>query len=100
MPEYTISTADGDDWPALGVSLAAVLRPRSFECEVVEDSEVLTFRTGAATVSASWELLGTWYVDVEDVPSLETADLIVAEMARQLAEATGRQAVQHRITDH
>jgi len=99
MPEYTISTEDGEDWPALGNSLAAVLQPGSFECEIMEDTDVLTFRTGPATVSASWELLGTWYVDVEDAPSPETADLIVADMAHRLAEATGRQAIHHRITD-
>jgi hypothetical protein len=99
MPEYTISTADGDDWPALGVGLAAALQPRSFECEILEDSDVLTFRTGTATVSASWELLGTWYVNVENAPSPETADLIVAEMARQLAQATRQQAIHYRITD-
>ncbi|MEU6256933.1 hypothetical protein [Streptomyces sp. NPDC047043] len=99
MPEYTISTADGDDWPTLGTNLAAVLQPRSFECEILEDSDVLTFRSGTATVCASWELLGTWYVDVEDAPSSEAADRLVAEMARQLAQATGQQAIHCRVTD-
>ncbi|MFF4259281.1 hypothetical protein ACFY1L_49765 [Streptomyces sp. NPDC001663] len=57
------------------------------------------FRTGRTTVSASWELLGTWYVDVEDAPTPEAADQLVCDMARQLAEATGRQALHYRITD-
>ncbi|MET7696895.1 hypothetical protein [Streptomyces sp. NPDC005485] len=99
MPEYTISTADGSDWPALGTNLSAVLLPRSFECEILRDSEMLTFRTSTATVSASWELLGTWYVHVEDAVSSEVADEHVAEMASQLGQATGQQAVHYRITD-
>ncbi|CCK24560.1 hypothetical protein BN159_0181 [Streptomyces davaonensis JCM 4913] len=99
MPEYTISTADGNDWPTLGTNLAAVLKPRSFECEILENTDVLTFRSGATTVSASWELLGTWYVDIEDAPSPETADRLVDEMARQLGEATGQQAIHYRVTD-
>lgn len=98
MPEYTISTADGDDWPSLSASLSAVLLPRSFDCQILQDSDVLTFRTGTATVSASWELLGTWYVHVEEAPSPATADVLVTEMARQLGEAMGQEAVHYRIT--
>ncbi|MGW7259282.1 hypothetical protein [Streptomyces sp. NPDC054834] len=99
MPEYTISTAEGDDWPALRVSLATALQPRSFQCEIVQDDHLLTLRTGGTTIQASWELAGTWYVDVDGAPSLETADHIAAEIALQLGEATGKRAVHYRITD-
>ncbi|MFE1290207.1 hypothetical protein [Streptomyces sp. NPDC058751] len=99
MPEYTISTADGDAWPALGAGLAAVLQPRSRQCEILQDDALLRLRTEGTDVEASWELAGTWYVYVEGAPSLEAADQMVNEMAAQLGEATGKQAVHHRITD-
>ncbi|MGW2782736.1 hypothetical protein ACWC3X_16065 [Streptomyces populi] len=99
MPEYTISTADGDDWPPLGVSRAEALRPRSRQCEILQDDALLRFRTGSTTVEASWELAGTWYVHVDGAPSLEAADRMVNEMADRLGEATGKQAVHHRVTD-
>ncbi|MFE1289104.1 hypothetical protein [Streptomyces sp. NPDC058751] len=50
-------------------------------------------------MEASWELAGNWYVHAEGAPSSEAADQMVNEMAGRLGEATGKQAVHHRITD-
>ncbi|MGW7822740.1 hypothetical protein ACWGLF_32570 [Streptomyces puniciscabiei] len=100
MAEYTISTASGDDWPVLPRDdFEAVLQPRSFACDAVDSDVDHCFRTGNATVSASWELAGTWYVHVDGAPSLAAADAIVTEMAEQLGEATGKKANYYRITD-
>ncbi|MFD0318891.1 hypothetical protein [Streptomyces flavalbus] len=99
MPDYTIPTADGDDWPPLPVGPAAALQPTSLPCEVLEEDGDLAFRVGGATVSASWELAGTWYVTVEDAASSAAADALVAEMASRLGEAAGKRAVHHRISD-
>lgn len=87
------------DWPAFPHSdCATVLQPRSLVCEPAEEDGDHSFRAGTATVSASWELPGTWAVYVEGAASLEAADLIVAEMAQQLGEATGETACHYRIT--
>lgn len=100
MPEYTISTQSGSDWPDMPAgNLSSCLLPQSLECKIVDDSDVLVFRAGKATVSVSWELAGTWYVDIEGSESSGSADLIAAEIAQQLGEATGEQAVHHKITD-
>ncbi|MEU1408120.1 hypothetical protein ABZ471_38375 [Streptomyces sp. NPDC005728] len=100
MAEYTISTASGDDWPVLPRDdFPAVLQPRSFACNAIEGDGDHSFRTGNTTVSASWELAGTWYVHVDGAPSLDAADAIVAEMALQLGDATGMTANYYRITD-
>lgn len=98
MAEYTISTANGDDWPVVPrAAFQVVLPPRSIACDAVEGDGDHSFRTGNITVSASWELPGTWYVEVDGAPSLDTADAIVAEIARQLGEATGMAANLNRI---
>jgi hypothetical protein len=100
VAEYTITTASGDDWPVLPRDdFPAVLQPRSFECHAIEGDDDHSFRTGNATVSASWELAGTWYVYVDGAPALDTADAIVAEMAQQLGQATGKTATYYQITD-
>ncbi|MDQ0775847.1 hypothetical protein QF026_004313 [Streptomyces aurantiacus] len=100
MTEYMISTASGGDWPVVPRDdLPAVLQPRSFKCHATQGDGDHSFRTANATVSASWELAGTWYVYVDGAPALATADAIVAEMAQQLGEATGRTATYYRITD-
>ncbi|MEW2246837.1 hypothetical protein AB0907_05780 [Streptomyces sp. NPDC006975] len=100
MAEYTISTASGDDWPVLPRDdFEAVLQPRSFACDAVDADGDHSFRTGDTAVSASWELAGTWYVYVDGAPSLNVADAIVAEMAQQLGEASGKTANYYRITD-
>jgi hypothetical protein len=100
VAEYTISTASGDDWPVLPRDdFPAVLQPRSFECHAIEGDGDHSFRTGNATVSASWELAGTWYVCVDGASVLDAADAIVAEMAQQLGDATGKTATYYRITD-
>ncbi|MER7541024.1 hypothetical protein ABTX77_40690 [Streptomyces sp. NPDC097704] len=97
--EYTISTASGNDWPALpGIDFATLLRPRSLVCEPTEGEGDHSFRTGTVLVSASWELAGTWGVRVEGAASPEAADLIVEEMARQLGEAAGETALHYRVT--
>lgn len=99
VAEYTISTASGNDWPALPQKdYASILQPRSLICEPAEEDGDHSFRAGTATVSASWELAGTWYVCVEGAATA-AADAIVAEMARQLGEATGEAARHYRITD-
>ncbi|MBG7699517.1 hypothetical protein ABZT16_09650 [Streptomyces flaveolus] len=100
MAEFTLSTASGDDWPVLPrADFPAVLHPRSFECHAIEGESDHSFRTGDAMVSASWELAGTWYVSVDGAPDPDAADAIVAEMAQQLGEATGKTATWYRITD-
>ncbi|MFE3270004.1 hypothetical protein [Streptomyces sp. NPDC059215] len=100
MPEYTISTQSGNDWPDLPAGdLSRHLLPKSLQCKIVNDSGALIFRTGQATVSVSWELAGTWYVDIEGPESSGFADLIAAEIAQQLGEATGEQAVHYKVTD-
>ncbi|MEU9858957.1 hypothetical protein [Streptomyces sp. NPDC047974] len=97
--EYTISTASGNDWPAMpGADYATLFQPRSLTCEPAEAEGDHCFRTGAALVSVSWELAGTWAVYVEGAVSLEAADLIVEEMAQQLSEATGETALHYRVT--
>lgn len=97
--DYTISTASGNDWPALpGTDYATLFRPHSLDCESAEAEGDHSFRTGTALISVSWELAGTWAVYVEGADSLEAADLIVEEMARQLGEATGETALHHRVT--
>ncbi|MFF8381332.1 hypothetical protein ACF07V_35060 [Streptomyces sp. NPDC015661] len=96
--EYTISTASGNDWPALpGIDYATLFRPPSLVCESAEAEGDHSFRTGTALISVSWELAGTWAVCVEGAASLEAADLIVGEMARQLGEATGETALHSRV---
>ncbi|MEU2074856.1 hypothetical protein [Streptomyces sp. NPDC013489] len=96
--DYTISTASGNDWPALpGTDYATLFRPRSLVCESAEAEGDHSFRTGTALISVSWELAGTWAVHVEGAASMEAADLIVEEMARQLGEATGETALHHRV---
>ncbi|MER5202430.1 hypothetical protein [Streptomyces sp. NPDC002825] len=96
--EYTISTSSGNDWPALpGVDYATLFQPRSRACEPAEAEGDHSFRTGTALISVSWELAGTWAVSVEGAASLESADLIVEEMARQLGEATGETALHYRV---
>ncbi|MFB7830815.1 hypothetical protein [Streptomyces sp. NPDC056056] len=96
--DYTISTASGNDWPALpGTDCATLFRPRSLVCESAEAEGDHSFRTGTALISVSWELATTWAVHVEGAASLEAADLIVEEMARQLGEATGETALHHRV---
>ncbi|MFD5272085.1 hypothetical protein [Streptomyces sp. NPDC058335] len=67
-------------------------------CEPTEAEGDHSFGTGTALISVSWELAGTWAVRVEGAASLETADLIVEEMARQLGEATGETALWHRVS--
>ncbi|MFD5267485.1 hypothetical protein [Streptomyces sp. NPDC058335] len=100
MPEYTISTQSGADWPVIPVGkLSSYLAPKSFQYEVVDDSSVLVLRVGGATVSVSWELLGAWYVAIEGSDSLERADSVASEIARQLEDATGEQAIWYRVTD-
>ncbi|MFJ6422650.1 hypothetical protein [Streptomyces hydrogenans] len=99
MAEYMIRTVSGDDWPVIRADLSTVIQPRSFDCEVIVDEDVLSFRTGGTTVTASWELLGTWYVEVEGAVSLDAADAIVAEMTQQLGEAAGQAADFFRVTD-
>ncbi|WP_406110183.1 hypothetical protein OG698_45645 [Streptomyces sp. NBC_01003] len=100
FPEYTISTESGSDWPDVPAgNLSSYLLPRSLEREIVDDSDALVFRVDKATVSVSWELAGTWYVDVEGCEVSELADLIAAEIAQQLGDATGEQAVRCRVTD-
>ncbi|MFE0473162.1 hypothetical protein ACFW2V_16225 [Streptomyces sp. NPDC058947] len=96
MPEYTISAQSGIDWPAVPVGNLA---PKSLPCEIDEGSDGLVVRAGEATVRVSWELAGTWYVDVEGAESPASADSIAAEIARQLGDATGQQAVWYRVTD-
>ncbi|MEV6251260.1 hypothetical protein AB0M38_34585 [Streptomyces sp. NPDC051742] len=97
--EYTISTASGNDWPAMpGTDYATLFQPRSLLCEPVEAEGDHSFRTGATLVSVSWELAGTWAVYVEGAVSPEAADLIVEEMAQQLSEATGETALYYRVT--
>lgn len=100
MPEYTISTQSGSDWPDMPAGdLSSYLLPQSLECKIVDDSDVLVFRAGKATVSVSWELAGMWYVDIEGSEPSASADLIAAEIAQQLGEATGEQAVHYKVTD-
>ncbi|MDT0391479.1 hypothetical protein [Streptomyces dubilierae] len=100
MAEYAISTASGDDWPALPRDdFPSALQPRAFECHAIQGDGDHSFRTGSATVSASWELAGTWYVYVDGAPTLDAADAIVAGIAQQLGEATGKTATYCRITD-
>ncbi|MEU8949365.1 hypothetical protein [Streptomyces sp. NPDC048489] len=100
MPEYTISTQSGSDWVALPAgNLSHHLLPKSLQCEIVDDTDVLTFRSGKAVASVSWELAGTWYVSVEGAESSGLADLIAAKVAQQLGDATGQQAVHHKVTD-
>ncbi|MEU1226177.1 hypothetical protein [Streptomyces sp. NPDC005828] len=97
--EYTISTASGNDWPALpGIDFATLFQPRSLVCEPAEGEGDHSFRTGTALVSVSWELADTWAVYVEGAASPEAADLIVEEMARQLGEAAGETALHYRVT--
>ena len=96
--EYTISAASGNDWPALpGIDYATLLQPRSLVCESAEAEGDHSFRTGTALISVSWELAGTWAVYIEGAASLEAADLIVEEMARQIGEATGETAFHYRV---
>ncbi|MET8162877.1 hypothetical protein ABZT34_01225 [Streptomyces sp. NPDC005329] len=100
MPEYTISTQSGADWPAIPAGeLSSHLAPKSLPCEIVEDGSVLVLRIGDATVHISWELLGTWYVDIEGSASFEQADSIASEIARQLGDATAERAVWYRVAD-
>lgn len=100
MPEYTISTQSGRDWPDMPAGdLSSYLLPKSLQCKIVDDSEGLVFRAGNATVSVSWELAGTWYIDIEGSESSGSADLIASEIAQQLGDATGEQAVQYKVTD-
>ncbi|MGN2361011.1 hypothetical protein [Streptomyces luridiscabiei] len=100
MPEYTIGTRSGSDWPAIPAGgLSSYLLPKSLQCKIVDDSDVLVFRVGKATVSASWELAGTWYVDIEGSQSSASADLIAAEIAQQLGDAAGEQAIHYKVTD-
>ncbi|MFH0173306.1 hypothetical protein ACIA6D_11835 [Streptomyces cacaoi] len=100
MPEYTISTRSGADWPDIPAGkLSSHLAPKALQCEIVEDSSVLVLRIGDSTVSVSWELLGTWYVDIEGPESPEQADTITSEIARQLGDATADQAVWYRVAD-
>ncbi|MGW6403373.1 hypothetical protein [Streptomyces sp. NPDC055134] len=100
MPEYTISTESGSDWPDIPPGdLSSYLLPKSRRCEIVDGSDALVFRVGKATVSVSWELAGTWYVDVEGSESSELADLIAAEIAQQLGAATGEQSLHYKVTD-
>ncbi|MFH8739169.1 MULTISPECIES: hypothetical protein [unclassified Streptomyces] len=100
MPEYTISTQSGSDWPDMPAGgLSSYLLPKSLQCKILDDSDVLVFRAGKATVSVSWELAGTWYVDIEGCESSGSADLIAAEIAQQLGDATGEQAVHCKVTD-
>ncbi|MDQ1037382.1 hypothetical protein QFZ75_003798 [Streptomyces sp. V3I8] len=100
MAEYTISTQSGSDWPDMPTGdLSSYLLPKSLQCKIVDDSDVLVFRAGRATVSVSWELAGTWYVDIEGSESSASAELIAAEIAQQLGDATGEQAVHYKITD-
>ncbi|MGA5251864.1 hypothetical protein ACPCIX_23875 [Streptomyces pseudogriseolus] len=100
MPEYTISTQSGRDWPDMPAGdLSSYLLPKSLQCKIVDDSEGLVFRAGKATVSVYWELAGTWYIDIEGSESSGSADLIAAEIAQQLGVATGEQAVQYKVTD-
>lgn len=97
--EYTISTVSGNDWPALpGSDFATVFQPRSLVCEPAEGAGDHAFRAGPALISVSWELAGTWAVHVEGAASPEAGDLIVAEIAQQLSEATGEMASHHRVT--
>ncbi|MEU4106175.1 hypothetical protein [Streptomyces tanashiensis] len=99
VAEYTIRTAGGNDWPALpGVDFATLFQPRSLVCEPADGEGDYSFRTGTALVSVSWELAGTWYVTVEGSASPEAADLIVAELAQQLGEASEKTAVHARVT--
>ncbi|WP_225804388.1 hypothetical protein [Streptomyces sp. NK15101] len=96
--EHTISTASGNSWPALpGIDYATLFQPRSLVCGSAEAEGDHSFRTGTALISVSWELASTWAVYVEGAASLEAADLIVEEMARQLGEATGETALHYRI---
>ncbi|MER6433771.1 hypothetical protein ABT272_39605 [Streptomyces sp900105245] len=100
MPEYTISTHDGSDWPDVPAgNLSTCLLPKSLECEIVDDDGLLVFRADKATVTVSWELAGTWYVDIEGSESSGSADLLAAEIAQRLGDATGAQAVHHKVTD-
>ncbi|MFE0964142.1 hypothetical protein [Streptomyces fungicidicus] len=100
MPEYTISTRSGADWPAIPAGdLSRHLAPESLHCEIEDDGDVLVLRNDEATVSVSQELAGTWYVDVEGSLSPESADSIASEIAQQLGEATGEQGVWYRVTD-
>ncbi|OIK27986.1 hypothetical protein [Streptomyces malaysiense] len=100
MPEYTISTRSGADWPDIPAGkLSSHLAPKSQPCEIVEDGSVLVLRIGDATIHVSWEILGTWYVDIEGSASLEQADTIASEIARQLGDATAEQAAWYRVTD-
>ncbi|MET9041121.1 hypothetical protein [Streptomyces mirabilis] len=73
--------------------------PQLPQCEIVNDSDVLVLRIGETTVSASWELASTWYIDVEDSASPESADSIASEIAHRLGEAAGKQALWNRVTD-
>ncbi|WP_328733591.1 hypothetical protein [Streptomyces bobili] len=80
MPEYTISTQSGVDWPALppGKLSSHHLTPPHLDCEIVEDGSVLVLRIGVATVSVSWELLGTWCVGIEGSETPEWADSVAS----------------------
>ncbi|MER5860542.1 hypothetical protein ABT131_33860 [Streptomyces sp900105245] len=100
MPEYTISTHGGSDWPDVPAGdLSAYLLPKSLECEIVDDHGVLVFRAGKATVTVSWELAATWYIDIEGSESTGSADQLAAEIAQQLGDATGAEAVHHKVAD-
>lgn len=100
MPEYTISTQSGSDWPDMPAGdLSSYLLPKSLQCQIVDDSDVLVFHAGTATVSVSWELAGTWHVEIEGSESSSSADLIAAEIAQQLGDATGEQAIHYKVTD-
>ncbi|USQ88389.1 hypothetical protein NFX46_34340 [Streptomyces phaeoluteigriseus] len=100
MPEYAISTQSGAGWPAPAAgALSRHLAPRSLPYEIVDDSDVLVLRIAGATVTVSWELADSWYVDIEGSPSAEWADSVASEIAGRLGQATGERAAWYRVTD-
>lgn len=100
MPGYMLTTASGDDWAPVPIAdFAEVFQPRSLECETVAADGDYAFRTGAAEVSASWELAGVWAVHIEGAVTIQEADAIAEEMAQQLGAATGETANCLRVMD-